>query len=189
MYTIKDFSDDISKIAEQNSINQRPLEEYLRTLWAIACEHQDETLFPEIVLQMLKEAYVQEPAAIESNWLNLTAMPNWNHKDEKYVIEAFVDRKLVIVEDNVADFEVFRRAIQFQIADLNRFAPSVFSDPYGYFGVDSPTGNRWFNFHVDTYLNCAASFLSSGRDAGTVLFNEIDWVDVSWILKAGMSYE
>ncbi len=189
MYKVKDFSEDISKIANQNSKNSRSLEVYLRALWSAALDHQDKTVSHRLLLQILKEAFVREPAAIEMEWLNLTEMPDWNYRDDRYVIEAFEDGKVIILEDNVDDFEIFRRAIQFQIADLSRFDEDVFSDPNSYYGVDSTTGNRWYNVHVHQYLHCAASFMTDGSRGGDIPLEQVDWVDLAWILKAGMSYE
>jgi hypothetical protein len=106
-----------------------------------------------------------------------------------YVIEGSRNGQVVVLERGVSDFEIFRRVIQFQIADLNRFNEAVFSDPNSYYGIDSPTGNRWYNFDLRMYLRCATSFLIDTSRGGDVPYEKLNWIDFAWILKAGMAYE
>ncbi|MCP4419169.1 MAG: hypothetical protein GY805_21345 [Chloroflexi bacterium] len=187
--TIKEFTTELFKLLDKHDQCNRSLQEYLQTLWAIALENQNHSLSSEMILHMLAEAFTRNPANFESQWLDLTKMPYWNYKDDMYLIEGFRDGKSVILERNITDFEIFRRVILFQIADLSRFDEAVFNDPDSYYGIDSPTRNRWYNLDLKLYLKCAASYLIDVSRGGDVPYEEVDWVDLAWILKAGMSYE
>lgn len=61
-------------------------------------------------------------------------------------------------QGRVKDFAILQQMINYQIADLQRMADAgTLENEYRYFGIDSPTGNRWYNFDVDAYLECASS--------------------------------
>ncbi|GHU26826.1 hypothetical protein AGMMS50256_05050 [Betaproteobacteria bacterium] len=82
--------------------------------------------------------------------------------------------------------------IEFQIAELHRMAGKQLENEYKYFGIDSETGNRWYNFDPHTNLECGA------RGLGFADPDEEDeipeTVDYSWrllgeLLETGRYYE
>ncbi|WP_459195476.1 hypothetical protein [Wukongibacter baidiensis] len=94
------------------------------------------------------------------------------------------------IDDQDNNFQVFKDTILFQINDLNCMEKDegILNNDLIYFGVDSPTGNRWYNFDPLTYLECASAWLEDcyGED------NHIEYI--SWglfarFLKMGRLYE
>jgi hypothetical protein len=56
----------------------------------------------------------------------------------------------------------------------------LLQDEFRYFGIDSPTGHRWYNFDPASYLHCGALLLvedGEGTDAS--------WLDLALLLWLG----
>ncbi len=53
-----------------------------------------------------------------------------------------------------------------------------------YLGLNSPTGNRWYNFDVFTYLECGTAQFDADDKLG-----DCDWTFLAYILKLGRIYE
>jgi hypothetical protein len=90
-------------------------------------------------------------------------------------------------------FELALETIAFLIADLRRMdkAGILSLDPsiiYG--GIDSPTGNRWYNFDSSTFIECGARGARDlvGNDRETEL-STISWSEVASIIELGRDYE
>lgn len=89
-----------------------------------------------------------------------------------------------------SNFEVLRETILFQINELDCMEKdeSLLRNKMSYFGVDSPNGNRWYNFDPLTYLECASSWLVDyyGED---MHMNFINWGLFARFLEMGRLYE
>ena len=55
-----------------------------------------------------------------------------------------------------------------------------------YFGVDSETENRWYNFDPFTNLECGAAWLLSGREDQKM---NVNWKTLGILLETGRIYE
>jgi hypothetical protein len=54
-----------------------------------------------------------------------------------------------------------------QMVDLREMAEQgMLADEHRYFGIDSPRGQRWYNFDPCTFLECAAAGSSGGWQSG-----------------------
>ncbi len=71
--------------------------------------------------------------------------------------------------------------------------PEQLKDPNGYFGINSPTGNRWYNFDVFTYWECATAgmvdHLISPKSLLANQFDKCTWAVLAALLKLGQIYE
>lgn len=65
----------------------------------------------------------------------------------------------------VNEYASVREVLEGQIEDLRQLSASGrLADPERYFGVDAPSGARWYNFDVATYLECGVEGSFGGWD-------------------------
>jgi len=110
----------------------RPLEEYLRALWALVQIHSGEIVSYSVLVQVVTQALEAPPVSFDSNWLEYTKLPNRNEIDN--------------------DYEYLRATILCQIADLHRMEDMQISPLDRYGGIHLPTGNNWYNFSLNDFL-------------------------------------
>jgi hypothetical protein len=66
-----------------------------------------------------------------------------------------------------AGFLNWQLLIEKQIEDLQQMARNgQLQDKYRYFGIDAPSGRRWFNFDPQTYIECGAAGSLGGWEEG-----------------------
>lgn len=159
----------VSQLIAQYQESTRPLEEYLRALWNVAPRHRgQESLTPDEFLDLLAEAFVAEPVPYEAD-LEPYSGPDF----EPSVCHLF-DVEIVLVG---------------QIIDLREMAASgQLANPHRYFGIDSPRGERWYNFDPCTFLECASRYWVD-RHGGSPSLTAISWGDFCDFLAAGQGYE
>lgn len=171
-----------NKFEPQKSLS---LEQYLSSLWAIVSVHQDTQLTIEKLVEWLDTAFRQTPPPFNSDWL---------------------DGQVNYPQDQ-ATYEDWQNLILFQIADLHRMAEAgLLADPYRYYGLDSPSGVRWYNFDSFTYLECGIRGAFGGYVAEEVIvlisppegesadspvyqIEQFTWTDFIEILECGQCYE
>lgn len=166
--THEDFRQYIRTLArERRTVTKRSLEEYLRALWSLLKVRQAETVTFSLLGQLLYDAFLTEPVPFDDRWLQYDTPPNL---DEKKKEEAFV---------------VLQQMIWYQIADLHLMAQTgQINDPNAFFGIDSPTGQRWYNFDPCSYLECAVA--PPIRDPSRI---QSGWYDLAVLLWLGQIYE
>ena len=153
--TSKDFRDFVMSVLEkQNNNYNGSLEEYLRSLWCVVNEYKEYNVNFSLLATIIENAFKAKPALFEQKWLSYNNPLNWNYRDGTYVIEQLEGHRVKVVASNVDDFDILKHTLLFQIADLHRMRNKQIKDEYRYFGIDSPTGNRWYNFDVFTFLEC-----------------------------------
>ncbi len=139
----------------------------------------------ENVADWLGAAFTAVPPNFDKDWLNLK---------RNY-------------EQSVENFADWENVILFQIADLRRISLSgQLEDRERYFGINSPSGSRWYNFDPFSYLECGVRGSLGGYEADevTVLqqpsegesadsevfeITEFSWQDFAGILQNGQWYE
>lgn len=125
---------------------------------------KDLTITFELLASLLREACTAEPVPFEAGWLSYTAPPS----------------------NFGGDFAAFQQLILYQIADWQRMAEvGSLNDPDRYFGIDSPTGHRWYNFDVATFLKRGSSSVSDLTSDSQAC----DWSVMVWLLWDGQCYE
>jgi len=166
--TIGDFRSYVLFLAKGiATTTARSLEEYLRALWSLIEQAQTQPVTYALLGQLLHDAFLVEPVPFQQMWLQYETPPDL-HEDETE--EAF---------------SVLQRMICYQIADLHRMAQAgLLENEWRYYGIDSPTGHRWFNFDPSTYLECAPQSI---REDG--VGTEASWIDLAILLWLGQIYE
>ena len=188
--TSKAFRSAILKILEkQQDRYSSSLEAYLRSLWMLVNQYKNTTVTYALLVKLLEEAFLTTPPDFNHEWLRYEKPISWNYKDGTYVIEKLENHKIIIVERNVDTFRILKHTILFQIADLYRMRDKQLKDEYRYFGVQSPTGNSWYNFDVFTYLKCSTGGIQDHTQHIEVEFTDCDWAVLAGILELGRLYE
>lgn len=103
----------------------RRLEVYLRALWVLARGHASAEPRWDQIGEWLVTALTARPALFDEAWLRSRDPPEAGEGSPR---------------------EEFDATLLFQIADLRRMQGGALEDEWGDFGVDSPTGNSWYNF-------------------------------------------
>lgn len=160
------------------------LEEYLRSLWFVVSNSKIAEPTVENVADWLETAFTIAPPDFDSRWLSL--------RPAKGLVENFTDWENVIL---------------YQIADLRRMAESgQLQDKERYFGIDSPSGSRWYNFDPFSYLECGVRGAFGGYEADEVIvlhqppngesadsevfeITDFSWQEFASILRNGQWYE
>src|SRR5262249_41439349 len=127
--TNRDLYRFIARLLEEQADAERPLVRYLGAFRTLLWKHRARpAMGPETFAQVLADAFVTAPRAPE----RLAPGPRADGFDD-------VDRPLAE-----------------QIEDLVEMAQAgTLDDGMRAFGVDAPSGNRWYNFDPPTYLECA----------------------------------
>jgi hypothetical protein len=77
-----------------------------------------------------------------------------------------------------------------QIADLREMALNgQLEDERRYFGIDAPSGHRWFNFDVHSFFECAATGSFHTLDPDGDEMDVLRWREVERFLELGQCYE
>jgi hypothetical protein len=160
------------------------LEGYLRSLWSLVSKECDVELTAEKFVEWVTKAFVTTPPPFQPEWLN---------------------RKPLVPD--AARFEAWENRILYQIDDLRRMADAgTLDDESRYFGINSPSGSRWYNFDPLTYLECGVrgelgGYIedevivliqpAEGESADSPVFEiaEFTWDNFIGILECGQMYE
>jgi hypothetical protein len=183
----RNFVLDVLQAHEQTY--RRSLEEYLRSLWVLIAQYQNQPVSHTLIGRMIAEAFATEPAPFDQAWLNYEQPLNFSYRDGRYVLEELDGYEVNIIEDYVDELRILKHTILFQIADLHRLKGNQLVDPHRYFGVRSPTGNDWYNFEARDYLERGTGIAIANRGDDDVPFEGCDWVALAGILELGRLYE
>lgn len=126
----------------------RPLEEYLRALWAIVCGHSQAELRWDQIGEWLVTALTAPAAPFDEAWLSFRDPPGKSDGTPR---------------------EEFNATSLFQIADLHRMEGGALGDEWREPGVESPAGHTWYNFDALSYLECGLAGLSASNEEATPL--------------------
>ncbi len=154
-------------VRDEDFKGRADLDAYLRALWGMILKHQETAPSWMLFAYVIEEAFAADPVPFDSTWLDYQNPPD--------------------LESDLSPFEALQQMILFQIADLHRMeaAGTLDLSPEILFnGVDSPTGNHWFNFTSFSFLDCGAA---SADDS--VHREECSWLDLAIFLRLGQIYE
>ncbi|HYF63004.1 MAG TPA: hypothetical protein VD886_09355 [Herpetosiphonaceae bacterium] len=150
-----------------------PLDEYLRSLWAVVWEDAavDPALQPsaERLLQWCEDAFMTPPPAFNLEWIELKHI-NW------YEEIGFAEWECTILR---------------QVADLWLMdSAGTLDQPGLYFGADSPSGARWYNFGPPSYLEAAITGVFGGYKGAKVYeLPPLSWGHMCHLMICGQIYE
>ena len=168
----------------RDKYENRDLEEYLSSLLMLVEREKSQTLTPELLLKVLQDAFTFEPAEFNSDWLRITDAPDSNIMSKKFTNPEFSSG--VVPNESGLDYTI--AVLHFQISELHKMRDKQLLDEYRYFGIDSETGNRWYNFDPLTNLECgAACMLDNTEDEDASV--ELTWQTLGELLEMGRIYE
>lgn len=193
----QDFRNSVAQTLDkyENRAEERSLEADLSALWGVIGKHKHEPPTYTLFATLISEAFESEPVPFEEQWLNYKKPLFWELEGDGYIVKEYKDKQVVATRA-VSDFEILMHTNLYQIADLHRMTPEMLQDPYRYFGVDSPTGNRWNNLDVHIYWGCAiigmkahTEQISSWRSPLLPRFLKCTWATLALLLELGQEYE
>jgi hypothetical protein len=192
--TSQEFRSAVLAITDkQEGENIDSLENHLLSLWAVIKKYEKHKPTYSLFANILAEAFDTLPCKFDEQWLNYENDIFWDYQNDSFVLQEYINGEWIITESNVNDFEILKHIILFQISDLHRMNSGQLNHPYRYFGIDSPTGNRWYNFDVVTYWECATAGMEACLDEPDhprkKSFDTCTWATLAKLLQLGQSYE
>ena len=181
--TLEEFYDRIENLSGQ--YDNRDLEEYLLALYGKVMENKDKELTYDLAIKMIEEAFTAPSVEFKNEWLDCNTAPDENIISKKFTNP---DISSSINKENTSTLEPFDFTIavlKFQIADLHKMRGKQLDDEYRYFGIDSETGNRWYNFDPFGNLECGARCMGDND----LDFEYLDWSFIGELLENGRIYE
>lgn len=167
------------------SYQNRELEEYLSALYLNMQKHANSDPTLELVLRMLCDSFSSEIMEFDPEWLEFTEPPDRNRMSRKFTnpeISPTVDKANLSGFHGI-DFTII--TLIFQIAELHKMRDKQLKNELRYFGLQSETGNHWFNFDPFTNLECGVRCMLDNQ----VVIDKIDWSFIGEMLENGRVYE
>ena len=123
----------------------RTLEEYLRALWRLGSEMRDQpALSGSELIRLLAQAWDAPAPLFDDGW-----------------------RRMELAAGEPEGFGAWEEQILRQVVDLREMDEAgTFDHDMIYFGVDAPSGARWYNFHPTGYLEAAVEGTFGGWQPG-----------------------
>lgn len=146
----------------------RDLETYLLALYKIVELRKNKKLSYDLIFEMIQAAFVQEPTALQEEWLSCNIPP-----DE------------FEINDTLSPYDYTIEVLKFQIAELFKMRGKQLANEHRYFGIPSETGNYWYNFDPLGNLACGARCMLDNETD----FSILDWSFLGMLLEFGRSYE
>ncbi len=192
--TSQEFRSAVLAITDkQEGENIDSVENHLLSLWAVIKKYEKYEPSYSLFANILAEAFETQPCQFDEQWLSYENDIFWVYQNDSFAIKEYRNDEWIVTENNVNDFEILKHVIFFQIADLHRMNSRQLNDPYRYLGIDSPTGNRWYNFDVVTYWECATAGMEACLDMPDhprkKSFDICTWATLAKLLQLGRSYE
>ncbi|MFA7444999.1 MAG: hypothetical protein WCY89_03570 [Flavobacteriaceae bacterium] len=157
----------------KNKFENRDLETYLLSLLKLAEQEKNQPLTPDLLLKLIENAFISDPKEFNSEWLSITDAP-----------ESLSIDKSKISDKNEIDYSI--SVLQFQISELHKMRGKQLDDEKRYFGIDSETGNIWYNFDPMTNLECGARCILDSDDEKEFI---VTWQTLGELLEIGRVYE
>lgn len=178
--TYKEFDNNINL----GSLKNRDLETYLLALLKLVEQEREQILTTDLLLKLLQDACTSKPKKFNVEWLKIKDAPDEN---------TFIDSKTnsstdkTIISD-IGEFYYSMTVLKFQIAELHKMKGKQLDNESKYEGIDSETGNRWYNFDPGSILDCGMRcFMDHVRDDDKEF--EVSWRTLGDLLEMGRIYE
>ncbi|HMT54680.1 MAG TPA: hypothetical protein PKD16_18560 [Saprospiraceae bacterium] len=184
--TLNEFYQNISTL--KDNFENRELETYLLSLLSLVEQKKNQNLTTDLLLNLLHNAFTSEPKEFNSEWLSITTAPDENTMSKKFTnpeINIPID-KSVVSEKSGVDYSI--AVLQFQISELYKMKGKQLDDDMRYFGINSETGNRWYNFDPMTNLECGARCILDNEEDEDKEFI-VSWQTLGELLEMGRIYE
>lgn len=180
---VEKFYTQITNLSE--SFENRDLEVYLLALLKIVKEKRSKELTFELVIEMMQNAFESEPLQFDNEWLKYNTAPDENRLSKKITnpeISQSIDKSN---SSNLAPYDFTIEVLKFQIAELHRMKGKQLENEYRYLGIQSETGNFWYNFDPIGNLECGARCMVDNETD----FDYLNWSFIGELLENGRIYE
>jgi len=171
--TYKEFYQWIGDLPSR--FQNRDLETYLSALYLQIEKQKTQELTIEALLTLLETSFKSEPLEFNPEWLKIISPPEFDID--------WIDTKGDLNEEIIFTTNV----IKFQISDLHKMQNKQLENKLRYFGIDSETENRWYNFDPFTNLECGAAWLNDLKRADQEM--NVNWKTLGILLEMGRIYE
>ncbi len=172
----------------KHNFENKDLEIYLLSLLNLVQHEENQNLTSDLLLSLLQNAFTSEPAEFKEQWLEIIEAPDENVLSKKFTnpeINSKID-KAIISEKVGIDYTI--AVLLFQISELHKMKGKQLEDDMRYFGIDSETGNCWYNFDPITNLECGARCILDNDDDEEKEFI-VSWQTLGELLEMGRIYE
>lgn len=159
----------------------RDLETYLLALLKLVEQEREQTLTADLLLKLLHDSCNSEPKKFDKEWLKIVTAP-----DEEDVYKKMNNKANSSLEDIGIYYTI--AVLQFQIAELHKMKGKQLNDEGRSFGIDSETGNRWYNFDPHSILECGMRCYLDYCEDDEQEF-EVSWQTLGDLLEMGRIYE
>lgn len=180
---VTEFYNHISKLSDK--YEDRDLEEYLLALFKLIETNRTKELTYDLALGLIGEAFTSEPANFENDWLDCNSAPDENRLSKKFTnpeIRENIDKSNT---SGLSPYDFTIEVMKFQIAELHKMKGKQLENEYRFFGVQSETGNSWYNFDPFVNLECGARCMEDNDTD----FSSPDWSFIGELLENGRIYE
>jgi hypothetical protein len=144
--TNRDLYTAVAELCASQRDSPRDLEEYLRALWALGSALRERPALSLVeFFGFLRAAFTATVPPFDKRWPYLYGNAS----------------------DSLSGFAAWEAFILRQVVDLREMAESgTLAEELRYFGVNSPRGQRWYNFDPCTFLECATAGSFGGWEEG-----------------------
>lgn len=184
--TQDEFYQHICKL--KDNFENKDLETYLLSLLKLVEQQKNKNLTAELLLKLLQNAFVSEPTEFNSEWLSITTAPDENIISKKFTnpeINPPIDKSIISDKSGI-DYSI--AVLKFQISELHKMKGKQLDNDMRYFGLQSETGNLWYNFDPMTNLECGAACILDTNDESEKEFI-VSWQTLGELLEMGRIYE
>jgi hypothetical protein len=166
--TNRDLYVAIANLGERHQSNGRSLEEYLRALWQLARAVGMQSSFtPDEFFELLSAAFNVPPPPFDEVWRSRYPTKS-THVSVEYLAAKFgLAWDFEAHDPDPPGFTTWEHFVLRQIVDLREMTEhGSLNDPMRYLGIDSPRGERWYNFTPCAFLEAAAVGCFGGWQSG-----------------------
>ena len=161
------------------------LEKYLLALYREVLKNKERKLTYNLLFTMLKNAFTTKPYLFNKEWLTCNEPPDDNRINHKFTNPDFTDLVDKTNTSYLEPFDFTLETLKFQIADLHKMKGKQLEDKYRFYGIDSETGYRWYNFEPLSNLSCGVRCFIDNE----LFLEEIDWGFIGDLFENGRIYE
>lgn len=175
------YNEFYNSINLRNNVENRDLETYLLALLKLVEQEGEQPLTADLLSKLLLDAFTSKPKEFDTEYLKIVEAP-----DEKTIYKNIAYK----TKDSSEDIGIYYSiaVLKFQIAELHKMKGKQLDDKEKHFGIDSETGNRWYNFDPDSILECGTRcFLDHGEEDEQEF--EVSWQTLGDLLEMGRIYE
>ena len=173
---VKEINIKFDALKSSLNSNKKSLEEYWRAVYPLVLEKKDESPCMKLFFEILMEAVSSEPIQLNKDWLKINEPPNSINTNINLHKEG---------NNTYSGVEFFLKTLEFQISELHKMKNKQLKDEYKYYGIDSETGNRWYNFDPIGILECGLrGFIDNGFKG--IIQN---WEELGHLIEMGRIYE